>query len=129
MGAVETIVLPAIVALVALGLARREWRLYRVSHEIGSDLFLYSRGRLARRMGGVGILMALAATFAGLGFAPPRDAKDASVFLGLIVGELLTLIALSVWDLIETARSAKPGDPSRLRTGPTRTRTPPGPPR
>jgi hypothetical protein len=115
--------------LLAIGLARREWRLYRTTNDMGSDLFLYTRGRLARRMGGVLVLAALAATFAALGLRPARNAHEASAYLGLIMGELLLLIGMSVWDLIETARSAKPEDLTRQGTGPTRTRRKPPSPR
>lgn len=124
MSAFETIILPAVVLLLALGLARREWRLYRLSNEIGSDLFVYSRWRLVRRLGGVIVLVGLAATFAALGAWPPHDARAANTYLGLIVGEIAVLVVFSVLDLLETSRTARPGVTGSGPLRPTRTDKP-----
>lgn len=121
----ETILLPAAILALAFALARREWRLYRTAAEIGSDLFVYSRWRLCRRLGGVVVLVALAGTFVLLGARGPRDAAEASAYVGALVGEVLVLVGLSIWDLRETGKTARPEDLTRQGGGRSRTRRTP----
>jgi hypothetical protein len=130
MSPLVTIVVPAVCLGLAYVLGRREWKLYHAAAEIGSDLFVYSRGRLFRRMGGVVVLAALGLTFVALGVAPPRSPTGADVYLGLIVGEVAVLIVLPIWDLLETSRTARPGQGITDRgAARPRTRRPPDPPR
>lgn len=104
-----SVVLPILLVTVAVSLGRREWRQYKAAAEIGSDLFVYTRGRLARRMTGVGFLVALAVTLALFGLIPPRTPGAASLWLAAILGEVLALIVLPIFDLLETNRTARPG--------------------
>jgi hypothetical protein len=125
-------------AVVALLLGRRELRLYRERNrgerapgrviDLDRDLFRYSRGRLWRRMLGVGVIAAVGATIAAWELLPPRSPGEATTYLALLLGELAILVALPLLDLWETARTARPGelssaDPSpRTRTAPDRRR-------
>jgi hypothetical protein len=127
---VVSIVVPSLLVGLACALGRREWKQYRAAAEIGSDLFVYTRGRLIRRMTGVALLVALAVTLALFGALPPRTPAGASVYLGVMLGEVVLLIVLPIVDLVETARTARPGKGIRAREGaPPRTRTRPRPPR
>jgi hypothetical protein len=130
MSPLVTIALPSLLIGLAYGLGRREWKQYRAAAEIGSDLFVYTRGRLIRRMTGVGMLAALGVTLAMFGLAPPRSPAAASLYLGLFVGETIALLVLPIVDLVETGRTARPGKGVRAREGePPRTRTRPDRPR
>jgi hypothetical protein len=110
-----TLVLPAVLLVLAALLLRRELRLYRRSAAIGNDLFVYSRWRLLRRLGGIAALVLMAVTFVALGVLPPRSATGASAYLGAILGELAVLVVVPIWDLVETARTARPGRGERYR--------------
>ena len=105
-----SIVLPAVLVGLAFLIARREWKQYRAAEDIGSDLFVYSRGRLLRRMTGVAMLVALGTTLAALGWLPARTASGASIYMALLFSEVLVLLVLALLDLWETARSARPHD-------------------
>lgn len=111
--------LPAILWGLAFLLARRELKQYKTADEIGSDLFVYSRGRLIRRMTGVVMLVALGTTLAALGVFPASTASGASIYMGLLISEVLILLVLPLLDLWETARTARPHDLTR-QAGPKR---------
>lgn len=118
-----TTALPAALVVLAAVVARREWRQYRSATAIGSDLFRYSRGRLVRRMTGVGVLVALAMTLAALGWVRPRTASGLSALLGALLVEVALLVALPILDLWETARTARPEDLTRQADWHGRVRT------
>jgi hypothetical protein len=124
-----SIVLPVALLALAVLLARREWRQYRGATDIGSDLFVYSRGRLVRRMTGVGLLVALGMTLAALGVFPARTASGLSIYLALLISEVLVLLLLPFLDLWETSRTAKLHDLRRQGGEPIRTRSRPRSPR
>jgi hypothetical protein len=125
-----TIVVPALLLGLAYVLARREWKQYRAAGEIGSDLFVYGRGRLVRRLIGIGVLAALGLTLFTMGIVPPSSPKGATVYLGVIVGEVALLVILPIVDLVETGRTARPGKGvSHSEARRPRTRTPPDLPR
>jgi hypothetical protein len=104
------IALPLGLIALAVALARRELRHFREAAEVGTDVFLYTRGRLWRRMTGIAILVALAATLALFGAWPPRTPRGLSIYMALLVSEALALVALPLFDLWETARTARPED-------------------
>ncbi len=108
-----SIVVPIVLWGLAFLLARRECKQYKVSDEIGSDLFVYSRGRLVRRMTRVAMLVALGTTLAALGVFPARTANGASIYMVLLISEVLILLVLPMLDLWETARTARPHDLTR----------------
>ena len=108
MSPLVSILLPSCVLAIAYVLARREWHSYRSSAETG-DLFVYGRGRLVRRLVGVGVLAALALTLTALDILPARTPRGAHTYLGLFAAEIGTLVALALWDLWETGRTAQPG--------------------
>jgi hypothetical protein len=119
---VVSIVLPVILWALGAFLARREWKQYRVAEDIGSDLFVYSRGRLIRRMTGVAMLLALGTTLAALGLFPARTASGASIYMALLISEVLVLLVLPLFDLWETARTARPHDLTKQGGPPPKTR-------
>ena len=107
MGITTGVVLPCLLVALAGWLGRREWRLYRAPATDGTDLFVYSRGRLVRRMIGLVALAAIGVTLAVIELA----AASAAVVTGcgaLLVAELLVLVVVPVLDLRETARTAHP---------------------
>ena len=118
-----SIALPLVLWALAFGLARREWRHYRADDDIGTDLFVYSRGRLARRMTGVALLVVLGATLAALGLFPARTPRGLSIYMALLIAEVLVLIVLPLIDLWETARTARPHDLTRQGGPPPRTKS------
>ena len=127
---IVTIVVPALLIGLAYVLARREWKQYRAAGEIGSDLFVYGKGRLIRRMIGIGVLGGLGVTLFLMGLLPPSSPKGATVYLSVIVGEVALLVILPIVDLIETGRTARPGKGITHSEGRRpRTRTPPDRPR
>jgi hypothetical protein len=133
---IVTIVVPALLLGLSYVLARREWKQYRAANEIGSDLFVYGKGRLVRRLIGIGVLAALGFTLFAMGLLPPSSPRGATVYLSVIVGEVALLVILPIVDLIETGRSARPGKGirhadsiSRSEARRPRTRTPPDRPR
>jgi len=118
----STIVLPLALWGLAYGLGRREWRHYKASDEIGTDLFVYSRGRLWRRMTGVGMLVALGLTLAALGLFPARSPQGLSIYMAVLITEVLVLLLLPLFDLWETARTARPHDLTRQGGPPKKTK-------
>ena len=128
MDPVVSIVLPAALCGLAYFLARREWKQYKLAEDIGSDLFVYSRGRFIRRMTGVVLLVALAMTLAALGVFPARTASGVSIYMALLISEVLILLVLPLFDLWETARTARPHDLTRQGGPKPRTRSRPGSP-
>ena len=121
--------MPLALWLLALGLARRELGLYRDSDEFGSDLFVYSKGRLVRRMTGIGVLVALGATLASLEFLPFRSSTALTIYIVLLVTEVAALVVLPLIDLWETAKTAQPGNLKRQAGPGQRTRSRPRRPR
>lgn len=113
MDPVTSIGLPLILWALALFVGRREWRHYKTPTDIGSDLFIYSKGRLWRRMTGVALLAALGTTLAALGVFPARTAAGVSIYMALLISEVLVLLVLPFFDLWETARTARPHDLTR----------------
>ena len=124
MDPIVSIVVPAVLWGLAYVLARREWRQYQAAAEIGRDLFVYSKGRLIRRMTGVVLLVALGTTLAALGLFPARTATGASIDMALLISEVRVLLVLPVIDLWETARSARPEDLTRQAGGAKKRRKP-----
>jgi hypothetical protein len=118
-----SIVVPAALFALAYLLARRELRQYRAAAEIGSDLFVYSRGRLVRRLIGVGLLVLLGGTLAALGLWPAATAAGLSLYLAALATEVLCLVVLPLVDLWETARTARPHDLTRQAGARPRTRS------
>ena len=129
MGVFAGLVVPVTLWLVAIALARRELGLYRDSHEFGSDLFVYSKGRLVRRMTGIGVLVALGATLVSLEFLPFRSSAALSIYMALLVTEVAALIVLPLIDLWETSKTAQPGNLKRQAGPGPRTRSRPRRPR
>lgn len=97
-----------VVALAAIALAARELRSYRTRDD-GGDLFIYSRKRLVRRLIGLGVLAATGATLSIWEIAPPGDPGAASLFLGLLLLEIVSLVVIAVLDLRETSSTARIG--------------------
>ncbi len=108
-----SIALPLGLWALAWALGRRELRQFRHAEDIGHDVFVYSRGRLWRRMTGVAAIAVLGVTLAALGFFPASTPRGASIYMALLVAEVLVLLLLPLVDLWETARTAKPGDLTR----------------
>jgi hypothetical protein len=79
-------------------------------------------------MTGVGVLVLLGGTLAALELFAARTASGASVYMGLLLGEVVVLLVLPFVDLWETARSAKPHDLTRQGGPAPRTRTGSRPP-
>ena len=98
---------------IAVVICRHELAAYRDSKELGSDLFVYSRGRLWRRLTGVGFLLATAVTLAAFELFPAQTTWGASLYVALLTTEVVTLLVLPVLDLWETGRTARPEDLTR----------------
>jgi hypothetical protein len=114
------VLLPLVLAATGVFIGLREWQQYKASAEVGHDLFVYSRGRLARRLSGVATLLALAATLFAFGAFPANNPRGASVYLALMIGEVAVLLILPVLDLWETARTARPEELDRQADRPRR---------
>jgi hypothetical protein len=114
MGIATGVVLPCILCALAWWLGRRELHLYQVSTNAGAadgdgdDLFVYSRGRLRRRMIGLGALAAIGLTLAvlELGATSPEIVMTCGA---LLATELVVLLVVPILDMRETARTAQPG--------------------
>jgi hypothetical protein len=109
MGPVFGVALPLVLATLAVLFGRRELRLYRAARDGDSDLFVYSRGRLWRRLTGLAVLVSTGVTLAAMEFLPASTARGASIYLALIAAQVVALFVLPIVDLIETARTARPG--------------------
>ena len=120
-----SIALPLALWAVAVLLARREWRQYRAVARIGHDLFVYSKGRLVRRLIGCLLLAALGVTLFAFGVIPPSTPAGVSTYMALMLSLLLVLLVLPLVDLWETARTARPHDLTRQADRPD-SRRPPG---
>ena len=129
MGVGVGILLPVVLWGLALVIAKRELGLYREHAEFGTDLFAYSKWRLARRLTGVLVMIALGATLMAYELAPASSPRGASIYLGVLVGEVLALVVLPVLDLWETVHTADPEDLTRQADPDRRTRTKPRRPR
>ncbi len=107
-------ILIALALMVIAGVIyRHEISAYRDAKELGSDLFVYSQGRLWRRMTGVGCLLATGLTLASFELFPARSTWAASLYIALFTTEVVTLLVLPLVDLWETGRTAKPEDLTR----------------
>jgi hypothetical protein len=113
MDLVEALVVPVLVWYLAFLLGRRELRAYRRRHKEETDLFVYSKGRFIRRMTGVVALVATGLTLAAWDFLPPKTPQQASLYVGLLLAEVAIIVVLSMVDLWETVRTAKPEDLTR----------------
>jgi hypothetical protein len=129
MGVFAGVVVPLALAVLAFMLGRRELALYREGDEFGSDLFVYSKGRLWRRMTGIGVLVALALTLVALEFLPFRSGPALSIYVALLVTEVAALVVLPLIDLWETAKTADSADLTRQGDPDRRTRSRPRRPR
>ena len=113
MGHLVGIALPLALIIVAVGLARREIKLFRGTHALagdlkdvlGSDFFEYTRWRLARRLTGVVLLVATAVTLAALELA--TTSAGAQLYVALITTEALGLIIVGLLDLRETGKRTR----------------------
>jgi hypothetical protein len=109
------IALPLALIIVAVGLARREIKLFRGTHELagdlkdvlGADFFEYTRWRLARRLTGVVLLVATAVTLAALELVPATTSAGAQLYVALITTEALGLICVGLLDLRETGKRTR----------------------
>lgn len=119
MGYLVELILPCALCVLAYFIGRRELRLYRHAKASGWDLFVYTKGRLWRRMFGVGVLAATGLTLAGVELHPSPGPVWASVYMGALLTEVVLLLVLPVFDLWETARTAKPEE-SRRQVDPDR---------
>jgi len=125
MGYLVGLALPVVLCTLAFLMGRHELRLYRNSRESGWDLFAYSKGRLWRRMTGVGLLAGVGLTLAALEVLPASTSWGASLYLALLCTEVLGLLVLPLVDLWETSRTAKPKDLMRQADPDRRTRSRP----
>jgi hypothetical protein len=123
------VAVPIALWTLAFLLGRRELQSYRESNEVGSDLFRYSRGRLIRRMSGIAVLVATAATFAAMELMGPKTPRAAAIYLALLATEVAALVILGLGDLIETRRSADSSELRRQADPDRRTRSRPRRPR
>lgn len=123
------LVLPVLLGVLAIWLGRRELRVYRESNDFGSDLFVYTKGRLWRRMTGVVLLGLTGATLAALELFPAQTVSGVSVYLALLCAEVMGLLVLPLVDLWETGRGADPADLTRQGDPDRRTRSRPRSPR
>jgi len=105
--------LPFAMCVIAYLIARNELGVYQHGKAAGWDVFVYSKGRLWRRMIGVGFLVATAVTLAAHELFPASTPQGASIYLVLFSVEVLALLVLPIVDLWETGRTAKPGDIKR----------------
>ncbi len=114
MGWVTGILFPIILWSLSVMLVRREFELYRVQEDFGTDLFLYTKGRLIRRLTGVVVIVALGATLMAMELYPAGSGAGASIYLALLLSEMLALVVIPLLDMWETTRTANSIDPTRL---------------
>jgi len=114
------VVVGAILALAAVPLAMRELGAYRTRDRseqaafgaiknATSDLFIYSRRRLVRRLTGIAVLSALGVVLVVWELAPPSSPSGATVLLGLLLTGVVALVLIAILDLRETSTTAKVG--------------------
>lgn len=123
MGILTGVVFPIVLCAIAWFLGRRELALYREADEYGHDLFVYSKGRLYRRMTGVAVLVLLGGTLLAMEMFPASSGRGISIYLALILTEVAALVVLPLLDLRETARTAVPEDLTRQAETDRRTRS------
>jgi hypothetical protein len=123
------VAVPIVLWTLAFLLGRREVESYRDRDEVGSDLFRYSRGRLIRRLSGLGVLAGTGATLAAMELIGPKTPRAAAIYLALLATLVAAMVILAVADLIETRRSAAPGRLTRPADPDRRTRSRPRRPR
>jgi hypothetical protein len=115
MGLLSDLMIPALLLGLAGLLARRELRAHAERQRGDTDLFRYTTGRLRRRLAGVALLALTAFTLLGWELLPPASPRGASLYLVLMISEVLAMITLAVFDLLETARNAESADLRRQR--------------
>jgi hypothetical protein len=113
MGILTGVVFPIVLWGIAWMIGRREMMLYQAAHDHGDDLFVYTKGRLYRRMTGVGVLVALGLTLLLMELWPASSGRGISLYFAIIMTEVAALIALPILDLRETSRTARPEDLKR----------------
>ena len=106
-----TLLLPLLIAAMAVAMTRRELQQFRRDRFESRALFPYTPLRLARRLGGIVVLLVVGGTLAMLGIVPPATSHAAARFVVAILGEVSLLFGLSLWDLWESGRSARPNPP------------------
>jgi hypothetical protein len=109
MGTLSDWLLPVLLFGFAGLLAIHEWQLFRETKDSDGDLFRYSRRRLRRRLIGLVDLAAFALTLLFWQLWPPRSARGASSFLSIFGLEVIVLVTIAVFDLLETSKGARPG--------------------
>jgi hypothetical protein len=109
------LVVPIILIGLASLLTRRELHAHRRREHGDSDLFRYTKGRLVRRLSGIGLLAATGLTLGAWELWPPASPRAASLFLVVMLCEVVGLVVLGLVDLWETARTAQSADLSRQR--------------
>jgi MFS family permease len=113
MGFVAGIAVPLLILAVAIWLARFEMRLYREAHEDGTDLFVYGKGRLIRRMIGVGVMVVTAVGIFWMEIAWSWSPRLSVIVMAILLAAVVLLLVVPLADLRETARTAKPEDLKR----------------
>ena len=103
------LVIAAGIGAISLLLARRELGIYRARKAADSDVFVYSKWRLARRLTGIAVLASTAITLVAWVLVPPTTAGGASAYITLFMCEVAALFVLAIVDLIETTRTARVG--------------------
>ncbi len=119
MGAAVGVVLLIVTVLLAL----REQSLYTTQRDglwkDGTDLFVYSKGRLAIRITGLVMTAALGLGLIAWELWPPATPSALAAYVVLFGTSSLGLVAVVVGDLVVTARTAKPENLKR-QGGPDR---------
>ena len=82
------LVIAAGIGGIALLLARRELAIYRARRAADSDVFVYSKWRLARRLTGIAVLASTAITLVAWVLIPPTTAGGASAYITLFMCEV-----------------------------------------
>ena len=123
------IVLPVALVVAAVLISRHESKVYREAQDFGSDVFVYSRRRYRRRTFGVLLMVVTAGTLVGVEWVLAAGPVTMTIYLAVLVTEVAVLLLLPLFDLWETARTARPGDLTRQGDPDRRTRTRPDRPR
>jgi hypothetical protein len=113
MGILAGIVLPLLMLAGAIWLARFEMRLYREAHEDGTDLFVYGKGRLVRRMIGIGVMVVAAIGIFWMEVAWRWSPRITVGVMAVLMAAVILLVVVPFADLRETERTARPGDLKR----------------
>lgn len=125
MSIVVGLLLPVLLVVLAIWMARRELSVYKDSDDFGSDLFVYTKGRLYRRLSGCGLLGLTGLTLAAFELFPAQTVNGFSIYLALLCVEVLGMLVLPLVDLWETGTGADPADLTRQGDPDRRTRSRP----